>query len=254
MEENGWDLLGMDLGPGVVPAVGDYPTVFWALGKNIGDEVEYTDEMGRPFRVRIVGILANSVLQGSLVIAENEFVARFPSVDGYRVFLMDAPPEKAGTVSEMLSSSLRDYGLVLTPTQERLTAFSAVENTYLSIFTVLGSLGLVLGSVGLGVVVLRNMLERRGELAMLRAVGFGRGRLQCMVFHEHWGLLLAGLVCGVISALVAVIPAVRSPGGQVPYVSLAVTVTGIALSGAVWVWIAGALALRGRLLDALRHE
>jgi putative ABC transport system permease protein len=253
-EQKGWDLLGMDLEPGVVPAIGDYPTVFWALGKDIGDEVEYTDEMGRPFRVRIVGLLASSILQGSLIIAENEFVARFPSVDGYRVFLIDAPADRADAVTQKLSSGLRDYGLVLTATRERLAAFSAVENTYLSIFMVLGGLGLALGSVGLGLVVLRNMLERRGELAMLRAVGFGRGRLRRMVFYEHWGLMLAGLACGVISALVAVIPALQSPGGQVPYGSLAGTVAGIALSGAVWVWIAGTLSLRGGLLDALRHE
>jgi len=249
-----WGLLEEGFRHGAIPAIGDYPTVFWALGKNIGDELEYTDEMGRPFRVRIVGLLASSVLQGSLIIAENEFVARFPSVDGYRVFLIDAPADRADAVTQKLSSGLRDYGLVLTPAQERLAAFSAVENTYLSIFMVLGGLGLVLGSVGLGLVVLRNMLERRGELAMLRAVGFGRGQLKRMVFYEHWGLMLAGLACGVISALVAVIPALQSPGGQVPYVSLAGTVAGIALSGAVWVWIAGTVALRGGLLDALRHE
>jgi hypothetical protein len=253
-EEKGWGLLRMDLEEGVVPAIGDYPTVFWGLGKNIGDELEYTDEMGRAFRVRIVAMLASSILQGSLVIAENEFIARFPSVDGYRVFLIDAPPDRADAVAQKLLSGLRDYGLVLTPTRERLAAFGAVENTYLSIFMVLGGLGLVLGSIGLGLVVLRNMLERRGELAMLRAVGFGRGRLKRMVFYEHWGLMLAGLACGVISAVVAVIPALQSPGAQVPYFSLLVTVAGIALSGAVWVWIAGTLALRGRLLDALRHE
>ncbi len=253
-KEKSWSLLRMDLEQGVVPAIGDYPTVFWALGKNIGDEVEYTDEMGRPFRVRIVGMLASSVLQGSLIIAENEFVARFPSVDGYRVFLIDAPADQADAVTQKLSSGLLDYGLVLAPAGERLAAFSAVENTYLSIFMMLGGLGLVLGSVGLGLVVLRNMLERRGELAMLRAVGFGRGQLKRMVFYEHWGLMLAGLLCGVISAVAAVIPALQSPGGQIPYVSLAVTVAGIALSGAAWVWIAGTLALRGGLLGALRHE
>jgi ABC-type antimicrobial peptide transport system permease subunit len=251
---DGWDLLRIDLGEGVVPAVGDYPTVFWALGKNIGDEVEYTDETGRPFRVRIVGILGNSILQGSLVIAENEFTARFPSVDGYRVFLLDAPPDRADAVTRTLSSDLRDYGLVLTPAPERLAAFSAVENTYLSIFMILGGLGLILGSIGLGLVVLRNMFERRGELAMLRAVGFGRGRLQRMVFYEHWGLLLAGLLCGVISALVAVIPALRSAAGDIPYAPLLALVAAIALSGALWVWLAGVLALRGGLLDALRHE
>jgi hypothetical protein len=40
----------------------------------------------------------------------------------------------------------------------------------------------------------------------------------------------------------------------VPYVSLMVTVLAIGLSGAVWVWIAGTLALRGDLLDGLRSE
>ena len=253
-EQRGWDLLRMDMDKGVVPAIGDYPTVFWGLGKNIGDELEYTDEMGRAFRVRIVAMLASSVLQGNLVIAEQEFMGRFPSVDGYRVFLMDTPADRLDAAAQALSSGLRDYGLVLTPTRERLAAFSAVENTYLSIFTVLGGLGLVLGSIGLGLVVLRNMFERRGELAMLRAVGFDRSRLKRMVFYEHWGLMAGGLACGVISAVVAVIPALQSPAGHIPYVPLLVTVAAIGLSGAVWVWIAGTLALRGALLDALRNE
>jgi len=254
-EKKGWESLRMDLPGGAVPAVGDEPTVKWALGKKVGDEIEYADEMGRPFRVRIVGMLESSVLQGSLVIAENEFTARFPSVDGYEVFLIDAPGDKkADAVTQELSSGLRDYGLVLTPTNERLAVFNAVENTYLSIFTVLGSLGLVLGSIGLGLVVLRNMLERRGELSMLRAVGFDRGRLKRMVFYEHWPLCLAGLVCGTVAAVVAVIPALQSRGGQVPFAGLLVTIAAIGLSGAAWVWIAGTLALRGGLLDALRHE
>jgi len=250
----GWDLLRTVSQDGSVPAVGDEPTVKWALGKKLGDELDYTDEMGRPFRVRIVGVLESSVLQGSLIIAENEFTARFPSVDGYQVFLIDAPADKTDAVTQELASGLKDYGLMVTPTKERLAAFDAVENTYLSIFAVLGGLGLLLGSIGLGLVVLRNMLERRGELSMLRAVGFGKGRLKRMVFYEHWGLMLAGLGCGVVSAIVAVIPALQSRGGHVPLAGLLVTIAAIGLSGAAWVWIAGTLALRGGLLDALRHE
>ncbi len=250
----GWDLLWKEPQEGIVPAIGDEPTIKWALGKKVGDELDYTDEMGRPFRVRIVGMLESSVLQGSLAIAENEFTARFPSVDGYQVFLIDAPADKTDAIAQELLSGLRDYGLMLTPTKERLAAFNAVENTYLSIFAVLGSLGLVLGSLGLGLVVLRNMLERRGELAMLRAVGFDRGRLKRMVFYEHWPLCLAGLGCGTIAAIVAVIPALQSRGGQVPFAGLLVTVAAIGVSGAVWVWLAGTLALRGELLSALRHE
>ena len=253
-DEEGWELLRTDLDSGSIPAIGDYPTVYWALGKNIGDEIEYTDEKGRTIRVRIVGMLESSILQGSLLIAENEFIARFPSESGYRVFLVDAPAERAEAAEQTLTSSLRDFGLVLTPAKERLAAFSAVENTYLSIFTALGGLGLVLGSVGLGLVVLRNMLERRGELAMLRAVGFGRKRLRHMIFYEHWGLVFSGLLCGVVAALVAVVPSMQSPGGQIPYLSLGLTIVAIAVVSGFWVWLAGVLALRGAALDALRNE
>ncbi len=252
--EEGWDLLKADLGPGIVPAIGDYPTVFWALGKNIGDELEYKGEAGVALRVRIVGMLASSILQGSLVIDESRFMALFPSEPGYRAFLVDAPNAGAGEARRVMTSGLRDSGFVLTSAAQRLAEFSAVENTYLSIFTVLGGLGLIIGCIGLGLIVLRNMLERRGELAMLRAVGFSRQTLRSMVFYEHWGLVLSGLVCGVAAAAIAVIPALRSPGGQVPYISLILTIVAIGASGGLWVWMASVLALRGELLEALRNE
>ena len=249
-----WKLLSKSEDDEVVPAIGDYPTIKWALGKSLGDEIEYSDEKGRKFTVRLVAMLENSILQGSLIIAEDQFVKRFPSEAGYRVLLIDTPEEKVDAVADHLSLRLTDFGLELTTTKERLAAFSEVENTYLSIFQILGGLGLVLGSVGVGLVVLRNMLERRNELAMLRAVGFNKAALRRMVFYEHSGLMLGGLVCGVIAALVAAGPALRTPGASVPYVSLALTVAGIALSGIVWIWIATTFALSGGMLDALRNE
>jgi len=253
-KETAWDLLNDHEDEDVVPAVGDYPTVKWALGKSLGDEIEYSDEKGRKFRLCLVGMLESSILQGSLIIAEDQFVKRFPSEDGYRVLLIDAPAEKVEAVSAHLSARLTDFGLGLTSARQRLTAFSEVESTYLSIFQILGGLGLVLGSVGLGLVVLRNMLERRNELAMLRAVGFNKAALKRMVFYEHSGLMAGGLVCGTAAALVAAGPALKSPGAVVPYLSLALTVAGIALSGVVWIRIATVFALRGKMLEALRNE
>jgi len=252
--KNGWDLLAGHIDEDVLPAVGDYATIKWALGKSVGDEIEYRDEKGRTFRVRLVGMLENCILQGSLLIAEDEFIKRFPSEDGYRLLLIDTPQDMVGAVAGHLSAQLADFGLDLTSAKERLAAFSKVENTYLSIFQILGGLGLILGSVGLGLVVLRNMLERRNELAMLQAVGFNKSLLVRMVFSEHSGLLLAGLVCGTVAALVAASPALRSPGASVPYVSLGLTVCGIAISGMIWVRVATMLAISGRMLDALRNE
>jgi len=249
-----WNLLNRDLGQDIVPAVGDYATVIWALGKSVGEKLQYSDDKGNTFKLQIVGLLKNSILQGSLIIAEDEFIKRFPSEEGYRTFLIDCPRQKIDAVTDKLSFGLKDFGMDLMPAAQRLAEFSTVENTYLSIFQLLGGFGLILGSIGLGLVVLRNVLDRRGELAMLRAVGFDKNTLKKMIFHEHSSLMLGGLACGVIAALVAVGPALKSPGAQAASFSLVLTIVAIGISGMIWIWIAANFALGGEMLDALRSE
>jgi putative ABC transport system permease protein len=248
-----WNALATSA-KGEVAAIGDAASLQWALGKKVGDTVDYTDERGRPFKLRIVGAVANSILQGNLVIDEAEFVKRFPGETGYRFFLVDAPAPAAADVSAALTRGLRDVGLELTPTATRLAAFNAVQNTYLSTFQVLGGLGLLLGSIGLGVVVLRNVLERRGELALLLAVGFRPRAVKWMVVSEHGALLALGLLSGILAALVAVLPGLLAPGSERHYLSLIATLAAVFVSGALWTWVAAGLALRGPLLKALRNE
>jgi ABC-type antimicrobial peptide transport system permease subunit len=249
-----WGLLDRQEPDGTIPVIGDVNTVVWSLDKKLGDTLSYTDGQGKTVHLRIVALLANSVLQGSLILSESHFTRLFPSHSGYQVFLIDAPSKVAPTVSATLTRGLEDVGLSVTPTAERLAAFNTVENTYLSIFAALGGLGLLLGSAGLGVIVLRNVLERRGELALLRAVGLNHRALHRLVFSEHALLLSLGLLVGTASALVAVLPALRSPGANVPYASLALTLLAVFVSGFAWTWAAAAFALRGPLLDALRNE
>ncbi len=240
--------------PNEIPAIGDQNSILWALGKKVGDTLDFVDEHGQPFKVRIVGAVANSILQGSLLISEADFLARFPSESGYRMFLIDAPSNSVAAVAATLTRALQDVGLELTPAAQRLAAFNAVQNTYLNTFQVLGGIGLLLGSAGLGVVVLRNVLERRGELALLQAVGFRRRALQWLVLSEHAALLALGLGIGVVAALVAIFPALRAPGTDLPLGSLALTVAAVLASGMVWTWAATWVALRGKLLEALRSE
>ncbi|PYJ05472.1 MAG: hypothetical protein DME25_08405 [Verrucomicrobia bacterium] len=113
---------------------------------------------------------------------------------------------------------------------------------------------MLLGSAGLGVVVLRNVLERRGELGLLVAVGFRRRALQGLVLSEHGALLGLGVGVGILSAAIAVLPELLSPARQLPYVSLALTLAAVLLNGALWTWLTTRYALRGHLLEALRNE
>src|SRR5207247_10285810 len=114
-----------------------------------------------------------------------------------------------------LEMALAGYGVAVTPAAQRLESYLAVENTYLATFQALGGLGLLLGALGLAVVLLRGVWERRGELALLRALGFRRSALGWLVLAENAYLLCAGLAIGTASALVSVAPHLVGAGGEV---------------------------------------
>ena len=98
-----------------------------------------------------------------------------------------------------------------------MNAFNAVQNTYLSTFQLLGGLGLILGSFGLGAVVLRNLQDRRKEWAILAAVGFSSRRLRGLVCLEHLALLVIGLLMGAGSAVLATWPSLGKAGEGVAW-------------------------------------
>ncbi|HET8646036.1 MAG TPA: FtsX-like permease family protein, partial [Vicinamibacteria bacterium] len=174
---NPWRLLERDPG-GPLPVVADATTLQYVLHARLGEERALGDT---GLRVRFVGALRPGLLQGALVTGERAFQRAFPEQDGYRFFLVEAPPGQEAAVTEALESRLSDFGLDVTPAAARLRAYHQVENTYISTFQTLGALGLLLGTVGLAAVLLRNAFERRRELALLQAVGFGGGHLRRLV-------------------------------------------------------------------------
>ncbi|MEM7383786.1 MAG: FtsX-like permease family protein [Verrucomicrobiota bacterium] len=240
--------------PQVIAGVADMNTAMYALHLKVGDTVEYTAENGTTLKVRLVGFLNSSILQGSLIVSRENYVKHFPSVSGYRYFLFDVATESAGDFQKDITRMLENKGLSLTPAPERLAAFGRVQNTYLKIFSTLGGLGLLLGSIGLAVVVVRNILERRGELAAMQAVGFSRQRLRWLVLSEHWFLHLGAVILGFVAAMVAIAPALFTAQQGFPLGLLLLLVGVILLGGLAFCWLAAAMTLRGPLLNSLRSE
>ncbi|MBN1277630.1 MAG: ABC transporter permease [Deltaproteobacteria bacterium] len=249
-----WELLKQDYGNGVIPAVGDYPTVYWGLGKKTGDYLIYRNSKGEEIRLHIVGMLRNSVLQGNLIISEKAMAQYFPEVEGYGAWLIDTPNDRKTKVSEHMTQRMAFAGVSVQTATERLELFARMEETYLSIFLILGGLGLMLGCIGLGLVVVRNLFERQGEMAMMRAVGFSKHTLIRMVCYEHIYLLAAGLFTGLICAVVSVLPSMHAAAGQLPFGLLGAMILLIGLSGVIWVVISTKVALRSNILDPLRNE
>ncbi|HVJ81618.1 MAG TPA: ABC transporter permease, partial [Planctomycetia bacterium] len=145
-------------------------------------------------------------------------------------------------------------GIEIESTAKRLARYRAVANTYISAFQTLGGFGLLLGTLGLGAVVLRNVLERRGELALLRAVGFSNADIGKLVVAENAMLLLAGLLFGSAAATVAILPQLAHADGLpnlAPLAGILLAAIAIGLGG---VLLGVATALRTPLIPALRSE
>ena len=256
-----YGLLMADYGENVVPAlIGDSATAVWKLKKAVGPRkgalLDYTDERGQPFQVKLVGALPKrlTVLQGRLLVANRDFTRVYPSESGHRMFLADVPEDRVPEVSQYLTRKLERVGLDLMPSVARLEQFYAVEATYRMMFVVLGGMGLLLGTAGVGILVLRNVMERRGELALLRAVGYSAAEAGRVVMAEHRFLLLAGLVTGTVASALAIAPSLARPDATIPWGWLGVFLAGTTALSLAWIWIAAKLALRAPLVPALRSE
>jgi putative ABC transport system permease protein len=206
-----WKTLRTPIASGAIPAVVDETTLMWALKRKVGDVLTYADENGREFRVQIVGTIPDSLFQGYVIIDEAAFLQRFPTHAGYSVFLVDARDTNGlDPLRTKLETALRDAGGRVELTRDVLASFHQIENTYIAIFNVLGSLGVVLGSLGLAIVVARNLRERRGEFAVMSAIGISRGVLARMVFAEFGRMVTWGIAIGAIASAVAVWPSITA--------------------------------------------
>jgi hypothetical protein len=250
---NPWLLLDRDEGDGVVPVIADANSMTYVLHKALGDELAI-DAGGRPVRLRFVASLDDSIFQSELLMSEANFLKLFPGQDGYQFLLVETAADRAAAVAAAIEARAGDLGADAIPTAQRLAEFHAVENTYLSTFKTLGGLGLLVGTVGLAAVLLRNVLERRRELALLGATGYRRAHIFAMVVSENALLLAWGLAIGACSALVAVAPALREHGGRLPAQGAVMLIVAVFAGGLLSSAIATRAALRAPLLDSLRSE
>ena len=255
---NPWLLLRRTFPDGAVPVIADATSLQYALHASVGDSFSMDIGVERPLLLRFVGALSDSVLQGELMMSEEHFVRLFPAEQGYRMFLVEdaaaRTPGDADALAATLERELSAFGLDAVTTAERLASFHRVENTYLSTFQTLGGLGLLLGTIGLSAIMFRNVLERRRELALLRAVGYSARHVSTTIFAEAAFLLAAGLAAGTVCAALAVSPAWFGRGGSLPAAGLGLLLAGVIAAGLLSSIVAARAALRGNLLEALRAE
>lgn len=238
-----------------IPAIADQTVIQWSLGKEVGDTLVYQNALGEEVKLLLVAGTSASVFQGNVMIDNDHFLKHFPSSSGTQVFLIDGEEIQESAIADDLELVYRDYGFELTSAPQRLSEFMSITNTYLSIFLVLGALGLLIGTIGLAIILQRSMLERKSEFALLTAVGFKRKSIFTLITVEYLSLLLVGTFVGLITAIISVFPAIQ---GAMQTISIAFVFQLIGLilvNGVVWILLLAYVQMRGmNLIEALRNE
>ncbi len=251
--KNAWQALAHPLPKGAIPAVADQTVITWGLMKKIGDTLIRLNERGDEIPLVLVGGLANSVFQGNILIPDSAFRANFPSAGGSSVMLVDATGP-SDEVEQTILTRLSDYGVQLMPTTLRLAEFNSVTNTYLAVFMILGWLGMLMGTAGMGIVLIRNLLERRREMALMKAIGFTENFLQKVMFTENLLILIAGMVIGMAAAFIGILPSLISPSYDMDIWFVGGLLLLIFINGLIWIRLSSVRSTKRNIIDALRSE
>ena len=247
-----WLTLNKTLADDVIPAIADQTVIQWGLMKGVGDTLMYKTEDGKDLKLKLVGGLANSIFQGNVLISDEHFNRAFPSVSGSNVFLIDVPDTTS--VAAELQTGMRNYGPEISRTTDRLLSFYTVENTYLNIFLMLGALGLLIGTLGLGILIFRITFEQIPEYALLLSLGFSKPTIQRMVMREKLFLMTASVLIGMIPAVLSGLPTLISSLYASLWIWLPAISILVILSGTIFSFVAIRMAFRQNLVQALRNE
>jgi ABC-type lipoprotein release transport system permease subunit len=239
--ERPWSSLESTLPGGVVPAIADQTVIQWGLGKKMGDTLFYRNERGDSLKIKLIGGIAPSVLQGNLLISDSNFLLHYPSVSGASVYLVESATGGETDPEIDLNRALRDNGWYMKRAPERLAEFDSVQNTYLSIFSLLGVLALLLGTVGLGIVLVRNIMERRKEIALMQSMGYSRKLVFSVLSIEYFLLISIGILCGFFTGMISTLPQLVSVGFSKASESLLMIMLILLVNSVLWiglfVWI-----------------
>ncbi len=228
LNENPWALLTQSSND-FIPIIADSETAAYILHLSVGDTLPITDQAGRSRNLKLVATLSHSIFQSELLMADAHFRELFPSQSGFSTILIET--DQPDVLRKLLSHDLQDYAITIEPTPARLARYLEVANTYLSTFQTLGSLGLLLGTIGLAVILLRGLIERKAELALLSALGFPASSRLTLILCENLFLLLTGLLTGTACALVGILPTLLTSHRSVNLLQLSATLSCILLTG-----------------------
>ncbi len=179
---------------------------FFSFTVKLGDSLYYENATGATHHVKIIGILYEQFIPGLFVgwntVASDFRVTvppygisapiDFPSI----VYMKVKPGVDANAVSHDLERTFLLYQMVVIDLQTLVAQITSVISGIFSLLEAYLALGLIVGIAGLGIITMRNVVERRTETGALRALGFRKSMVLKSFLLELAFISGTGIVIG----------------------------------------------------------
>ena len=229
--------------------------------------IEVTDPLtGETFQLTVIGILPDVIPEYMIGITTSQrFVAAsFPDQAAPAAHLIRlAPGTRPEVVATDLESAFLNHGMEAVLVSDELDDLVAVNRTFNYLIQGFIGLGLVVGVAALGVVSARNVVERRQEIGVMRAIGFEQGRVQLGFLIESSMIAVAGIVVGTVLGLVLAYNIIDDSSRQaswanirfaVPWLNLAIIYVVVLTAALFTAFLPARQASRVYPAQALRYE
>jgi putative ABC transport system permease protein len=204
----------------------------------------------------IIGILAQAFVTGVWVAPATAAALGYEGDTAF--YLTTTPGTSVVHAAQVTKAAFFVYGLILYNFAQILAKSIQTTQAILGLLEVFVALGLAVGIAAMGIVALRAVSERRGEIGMLRATGFTRGMVLRVFLLEYSYVAVLGIAIGTGLAILLIYDASQNAANllsfSIPWANIAaVLVISYALTVAA---ILGPSWKASRLppAEAIRHS
>jgi putative ABC transport system permease protein len=169
------------------------------VGAYVGGTITITD-MGGQNRTRVltvIGVMDQALFFQGIMMNKDVVKNEYGGVESL-IIIEIGQGEKTDTVAKAFEVHYLDHGLQTTDLPLTVNNLISAINNFMYLFEGFLGIGLLIGIAGIGIISYRNVIERRQQIGMLRAIGFKRRMIAWSFLIETSFITLLAIAIGVV--------------------------------------------------------
>ncbi len=232
-----------------------------APGAYVGGSVTVTDLQGqnRTRALKVIGVMRQMYFFQGIVVQREMVEREYGGVE--RLLLVDlGPGEDADAATKDFKRAFLDNGLVALDINAIMEYLTTAVTNVMYLMEGFLAIGLLIGIAGIGILSYRNVIERRQQIGMMRAIGYTRRMVAGAFLIETSFITILATVIGVLLGL-GIGWQIYDGGGYrelgasfvVPWGNIAVIALGAYIATLLFTFYPSFMAARVPPAEALRY-